>query len=165
MARIRVYRSEADGADFPRMCMRCGEEAECDVPQRFTWTPSWVPICILLGLLPWLIIMLATRKTMRVVVPMCARHSWHWLSRKLYVWLGLLFWATIGICLLIIGDLIPSNLDGPIACAYFGGGFVWLISALIVTNGAIKAREIRERSMDLVNVDRDFADIWNDMVE
>ncbi len=43
MARIRVYRSEADGEDFPRLCMRCGQPAECDVPQTFAWVPGGFP--------------------------------------------------------------------------------------------------------------------------
>ncbi len=75
MAKIRVYRYEAGGNDFPRMCMRCGEPADRDVPQTFSWMPGWVNVLILVGLLPWIVAALVLRKTMRVVAPMCRRHG------------------------------------------------------------------------------------------
>jgi hypothetical protein len=165
MARIRVYRSEADGESFPRMCMRCGRPAECDVPQTFAWMPGWVHIFILVGLLPWLIVALIMRKTMHVVAPMCRQHAGHWRVRRLYIWLGLLFFIATFIAIVAVGDRVPENVKNPIIFAALMGGLVWLVSGLIFVNGAIKASEIRDRGMDLVNVNRDFADVWNDMAE
>jgi hypothetical protein len=165
MARIRVYRNEADGEDFPRVCMRCGEPAECDVSQTFAWVPGWVHVCILLGLGPWLILVLVMRKTMRIVAPMCLEHAGHWRVRKLYAWLGLLFWIAVFVGIVVAADEIPERVMAPIILACLLGGLVWLISALVLMNNAIKAVEIRDRCMDLANVDRDFAEVWNDMEE
>jgi hypothetical protein len=161
MARIRVSRREADGEDFPRLCMRCGQPADCDVSQTFAWMPGWVFVFLLLGLVPFLIVALITRKTMHVVAPMCHNHAGHWRVRKLYVWLGLLFWIALGIALIALGDQLPDTVKGPAILAGLLGGLVWLISAAVFAHGAIKASEIRDRGMDLVNVHRDFADAWN----
>ena len=165
MAKIRVYRYECDGEDFPRLCMRCGEPADCDVSQKFAWMPSWVFVFILLGLLPLLVAALITRKTMRVVAPMCERHAGHWRVRKLYVWFGLLFWVACGIALVAFSDRVPKDTMAYLVIAGFGGVFVWLISAAVFANAAIKPAVIRDKGIDLVNVHRDFADAWNDADE
>ena len=47
--------------------------------------PSWVIIFVFCGLLPFLIVALLTRKTMRVTLPVCDRHKNHWLVRRLFV--------------------------------------------------------------------------------
>jgi|SRR5579883_220829 len=165
MARIRVYRHEADGEDFPRICMRCGQPAECDVPQTFAWMPAWVHVFILMGLLPWLLAALITRKTMRIVAPMCFQHAGHWRNRKLYVWLGLLFWIAYFIGLVAYGDALPERARGPMILVGIFGGLAWLISAAIYANGAIKAAEIRDKGMELENVHKDFAREWNEMFD
>jgi len=165
MAKIRIYRREADGDDFPRLCMRCGCEADCDVSQTFAWMPGWVFVLLLGGLLPFLIVALLTRKTMRVVAPMCQAHAGHWRVRKLYVGLGLLFWIAFGIALGALNKDLPDAAVGPLVLFGIFGALAWLVSAVVFTNGAIKASEIRDKSMDLVNVNRDFADAWNDAVE
>jgi hypothetical protein len=162
MAKIRISRREADGEDFPRLCMRCGREADCDVSQKFAWMPGWVFVFLLFGMLPFLIVALITRKTMLIVAPMCADHAGHWRARKLYVWLGLLFWIAFGIALAALGDELPKDAGAPLVIFGIVGGLVWLISAAVFASGAIKASEIRDKSMDLVNVHRDFADAWND---
>jgi hypothetical protein len=161
MAKICVYRYEADGEDFPRLCMRCGQSADCYVPQTFAWMPSWVFVFILFGLLPFLLIALLTRKTMRIVAPMCTQHAGHWRVRKLYVWLGLLFWIGYGIVLVALADEIPNDAQTPLILFGIFGGLIWLVSAAIYANGAIKASEIRNKGMDLVNVHKDFAKAWN----
>lgn len=163
MAKIRIPRREAGGESFPRLCMKCGQEADCDVPQTFAWMPSWVHILILLGLLPWLICCLVTRKTMRVVAPMCARHAGHWRVRKLYVWLGLLFWIAYAITIGVVWDDLSEGATGPLMGVGIFGGLIWLVSAALFANSAVKASLIHERGAELVNVSRDFADAWNDV--
>jgi hypothetical protein len=145
--------------------MRCGEPAECDVPHTFAWTPSWVPILLLAGLAPWLIVMLVTRKTMHVVVPMCLRHAGHWRVRLLYLWLGLFFWIAFFIGLGVIWKDLPEEFGTPILLACILGGLAWLIAGAILTKNAIKASDIRERRMELVNVHKDFARAWTDATE
>jgi hypothetical protein len=171
MAKIRIYRHEADGEDFPRMCMRCGRAADCDVPQTFAWMPAWANALILLifvgllGLVAWIIASITVRKTMRVVAPMCLRHAGHWRVRKMYVLFGLLSWIAFGVALVVFADALPSGSKGPVILGGIFGAVAWLISAALVMNGAIKASEIRDKGMDLVNVHRDFADAWNDAAE
>jgi hypothetical protein len=170
MAKIRVYRHEAGGEDFPRLCMKCGQPAECDVPQTFAWMPGWVIVLVLLfmvigcaGLLVWLIVSFTTRKTMRIMAPMCLQHAGHWRVRKLFIWLGLLFWVVFGVSLVAFSDQIPQNAMGPIVLGAFGGMLVWFIIAGVLTNNAIRASVINDKGMELVNVHRDFADEWNNM--
>jgi hypothetical protein len=165
MARIRVYRNEADGEDFPRLCMKCGQPAECYVPQTFAWMPGWVHIFILFGLLPWLILALVMRKTMRIVAPMCHQHAGHWSVRKLYVWLGLLFWIAFAVALVAFGDALPEDMTGPAILGGIVGALVWLISAALFLNNAIKPVDIREKGMELVHVHPNFADEWNDRLD
>jgi hypothetical protein len=43
------------------------------------------------------------------------------------------------------------------------GFLAWLVVGLFLTNGAIRAAEIRDTGMELVHVHRDFADEWRDM--
>src|SRR4051794_21611027 len=95
MAKIRIYNREANGKYFPRLCKRCGQPADVDVPQTFAWMPGWVHILILVGLVPWFVVCFVMRRTMDVVAPMCLEHAGHWRVRKLYVWLGLVFWLGV----------------------------------------------------------------------
>jgi hypothetical protein len=46
MAKIRVYRDELDGEQFPSLCMRCGADVERMVPVRFAWMPGWAHLFI-----------------------------------------------------------------------------------------------------------------------
>ncbi len=165
MARIRVYRNEADGEDFPRLCMRCGEPAECDVSQTFAWMPGWVYVFLLLGVVPLLVVALVTRKSMRVVAPMCLQHAGHWRVRKLFMGLGLFLCIAVFVGLAAVGDQLPDAVIMPAVVVALLGALGWLVGGLILMNGAIKPKVIGARSMDLVNVHRDFADAWNDMDE
>jgi hypothetical protein len=167
MAKIRIYRHEAGGEDFPRLCMKCGAPADCDVPQTFAWMPGWVMALILLfmvvgllGFVVWIIVSLTTRKTMRIVAPMCYRHAGHWRVRKLYVWLGLIFWVAFGVALVAFSDHIPKDAMGPVILGAFGGMLLWFVSAGVLMNGAIRASDIRDKGMELIHVHRDFADEW-----
>lgn len=160
MARIRVQQYETSGEDFPRMCMLCGQPAERDVPQMFAWMPGWVHVFILAGLLPWLVVALVTRKTMRIVAPMCRKHAGHWRVRKLFVWLGLLFFVALFVGLVVIGNRLPEDVVVPIVGAALFGGLIWLITGLILMNGAIKAVDIGEDGMVLVKVHKKFARAW-----
>ena len=162
MARIRIYKNEADGEYFPRLCMRCGQPADCDVPQTFAWMPAWVHVLLFVGLAPWLIVALVTRKTMRIVAPMCEAHRGHWRVRKLYIWLGVLFWIGVVVALVVIWDQLPKEATNVAVMCVMFGGLIWLIIGLVLANGAIKASDIRDRGMELVNVHKEFADEWKE---
>jgi len=165
MATIRLYRDETDGELLPRMCARCGAEPDLERERRFAWNPGWAHLFILLGLLPWLIALLITRKSRRVTLPLCHGHRNHWMHRQLYVWLGLLFWAVFAITLLIEWDDLPK--DAASACLGFliFGGLIWLFVGLFYANSAIKASRITDRWIELSGVNKGFAQEWDESVE
>jgi hypothetical protein len=160
MARIRVYRDETDGGEFPRHCARCGSEADTDRAHTFSWVPEWVLIIILGGLLPWLIVTAILRKTMRVTLPLCHRHRNHWLNRQLFLWLGLLWWIGYAIALGVTAKELPKDaLNAGLAVLIFGG-LLWLLVGLFYVNSGIKAKKISDRWIDLVGIDPEFAREW-----
>ncbi|VTS00328.1 unnamed protein product [Gemmata massiliana] len=165
MARIRVYRDETNGKYFPRLCMRCGEPADRDVPQTFVWMPVWVNFLILMGLGPWIVMALVMRKTMRVVAPMCEQHRGHWRTRKLFVWLGLFGWIVTAVTLGIVWDTLPRASHGPLFIIGFFGFLLWVIVGMVLANNAIKAVEIRDRGIELGNVNKEFADAWREQIK
>ncbi|HJZ59452.1 MAG TPA: hypothetical protein VKE74_31195 [Gemmataceae bacterium] len=163
MATIRIYDDETDGELFPRMCLRCGADADHDVSQTFAWMPPWVHILILAGLAPWLIVCLILRKSMRVRVPMCERHRNHWRNRKLLIWLGLLFWVLVGVAGVVLLDRMDRDSANMVLAVGLFGGLFWLVLALILVNQSIRAGEITDRWIELVHVHRDFRDTWNEV--
>jgi len=124
--------------------------------------PSWVIIFVFCGLLPFLIVALLTRKTMRVTLPVCDRHKNHWLVRRLFVGLGLLALIGAGVGLAILDKQLPKDVVNASAVALAAAALVWLITAVILASGAVRAGEITNDYIDLVGVDRDFADEWKE---
>jgi hypothetical protein len=165
MAKIRVYRDETDGELLPPMCARCGAEPDLERERKFFWNPGWAHLFILLGLLPWLIAILITRKSMWVTLPLCNGHRNHWINRQLYVWLGFLFWVVFAVTLGIEWDDLPK--DAGSACLGFliFGGLIWLFVGLFYVNSAIKASRISDRWIELVGLNRSFAREWNASAE
>lgn len=163
MAKVRVYRDEAGGELFPPRCMRCGADADVTRTQTFSWMPGWVHVLIFVGLLPWLIVCLVMRKTMRVAVPLCGRHANHFLTRQLYIWLGMGFWVVYAIALAVLAKQLGEDLTIALFAGLVFGGLLWLIVGLVLMNGAIRAGHMTKSWVELVNVDRDFADEWQEM--
>lgn len=161
MAKIRVYRDEARGEEFPPLCVKCGNEEETTTTQHFAWVPQWVIIIILAGFLPWLIVMAIFRKSMRVTLPVCNRHRNHWLNRKLFVRLGLLFWMGYAIALFVVRVDLPKDASSLGLGILIFGGLAWLIAAAIYSNSGIKPAEITDRYIELVRVNKAFAKEWN----
>jgi hypothetical protein len=124
--------------------------------------PGWVNLLIFLGCLPWLIVVLVTRKTMAVRLPVCDRHRNHWLVRKLFIWLGLVFWIVAGLGLAVLDRHLDNAVVYPAATVLAGGILMWLVAGLILANGGVRAGEITNDWIDLVGVDRSFADAWKE---
>ncbi len=160
MSLIRVYHRETDGESFPPLCMRCGADSDRMVSQTFSWMSGWVHVLLLVGLLPWLIGALITRKTARMTLPLCARHVNHWLYRTLYVFLGLFFWIAMAVLLIAFSKEIPDQLREPAIAACVFGALFWLIGGLILTTSAIRAAVINDFGVKLTNVNKDFAKAW-----
>jgi hypothetical protein len=165
MATIEVSYREAEGDYFPTMCMRCGENTEELVGRTFYWNPGWAHLFFFLGLLPWLIAVLVTRKTMRMSVPLCSDHLKHWQSRVLYTWLGFFFLVGLWICVAVVASELPKTASiiailACIACSLF-----WLIAAVIVSQNAIRPTRIDNFGIELVNVNKEFQREWEMICE
>ena len=61
--------------DLPPVCMACGAPATVRKRKLFSWQPQWVPVLILVGLLPYIIVSLVLTKRQRVETPLCERHA------------------------------------------------------------------------------------------
>jgi hypothetical protein len=160
LAIIEIRNREASGESFPPLCARCGADSERSVRQTFSWMPSWVNLLIFIGLLPWLIVCLVTRKSIRVGMPMCSRHVHHWRNRSLFVWLGLLFWTVLVIVFAVVYQDIPADAVSPIVAACILGALTWLMIALILQTKAIRAAEITSYGAEIANVNKQFAEAW-----
>jgi hypothetical protein len=163
MATVRVNRDEADGDRFPRMCVRCGEDAGVSRWRRFAWMPGWAYVLILAGLLPWLLAVLFTRRTMAVMVPVCHRHVNQWRNLNLYMWLGLLFWIAYAVVAVLAVDELPGDAGTAVIAVGIFGALGWLVTGLILVQRSVRAGEITDRWIDLVGVHRDFAARWREI--
>ncbi len=160
MAIITVRRREADGKSFPQTCMRCGAESDRLVLHTFSWMPWWVYLCFFAGILPFLIVILLSRKTMRVNVPLCKRHVNHWRNRSFYTWIGLMWWLGMIIVLVMLARVLPEEIFTLAIGVCLFGALIWFIGLLILGNGTILALEIRKFGMDIENVNEQFAEEW-----
>lgn len=163
MATIRVYRDEADGDEFPRMCVRCGADADLDRRQKFSWHPQWVIVFVFISVPIYIILALILTKRMAVTLPVCHRHRNHWLSRKLFVGLGLLFWVCYVIGAAGLADQLPKDATPYLIGFGIFGGLGWLIAAATLQNTAVRPKVISDRYVELVKVDQGFADAWEEV--
>jgi hypothetical protein len=128
-----------------------------------------VPILILTGLLPYIIIAMIMTKRLKVQVPLCERHRGHWRSRTLFLVLS--FLGLIG--LTVGGAFLSATLDkggrgDTIGLVFLGFGVllvVWLIIAAVLNKNAIHAGEITDYDIKLVKVSEGFRDAVEDMRE
>ena len=138
----------------------CGAEAEGDASNKFVWVPGWVGLLILVGVGPWVIVMLILCKSMRITLPVCNQHRGHWRNRRLYILLGLPFWVLYGIGLAVIANHIPADVVNIGLVVLIFGGLLWLIIGVVYSQSGIQPREITDRWIELVKVDPQFADEW-----
>lgn len=162
MAKIRVYKDEADGDEFPRMCVKCGADADLDVRQKFSWYPQWVIVIVLASPLIALIVAMILTKRMTVTLPVCHRHRNHWLNRQLFVWLGLLFWVVYLIAAIAVADQLPKDTTPVLIGTGIFGFLGWLVAAVVFHNSGVKPREITDKYIELIKVNPAFADEWDE---
>jgi hypothetical protein len=128
-----------------------------------------VPILILTGLLPYIVIAMILTKRQTVQVPLCEQHRGHWRSRTLFLVLS--FLGLIG--LTVAGAFLSASLDrggraDTFGLVFLGFGFlliVWLIIAAVLGKNAIHAGEITDYDIKLVKVSEGFRDAVEDMRE
>jgi hypothetical protein len=74
---IGVFRDGKDlivtrGSQLPSYCVKCGGPARTVLQKKMYWHSSWLALLILLGLWPYLIIVLVVRTRMDLNLPLCA---------------------------------------------------------------------------------------------
>jgi hypothetical protein len=165
MALVRLTREEATEGILPRVCLRCGADASVTRDKVFAWHPQWVDILLLLSLIAFaffwvaIILSMALNVRMRVRVPLCDAHKNYFRNRALYLYVGLLFFAMLGIAsaAIVFTNQFDDSVGPGLICGLpIGLGFVWLISAAIVHSGMVKAAEINERGITLTRVSPEF---------
>jgi hypothetical protein len=165
MASIRLYRREVEEGALPRICMRCGADANAEKHRHFTWYPPWVNLLLLIGVLPAAIVAMVLTKKMHVYAPMCANHKNHWLMRNLVIFGGLVAVIAFGLATTFIVGVISGMTDSKQAGdAAFGIGcaasavllLVWLVCVIIAQNTAIRPTEITEKTITLRGVSEQF---------
>ncbi len=161
MASIRITRYEAQNNLLPPVCVVSGEPTTDVKRHTFRWTPPWVGILILAGLLPYLIVAMITRKDITFDVPIASRKKGHWMWRQLFAVFGVL--GCIG---LVIVGIALSNQPGGVnqgpdiglyTAAAAGVGLLFvLIVALFLQFTSVRPKEITDRDITLVGVHENF---------
>ncbi len=64
----------AKAAHLPHRCIKCDAPATSWVARRFMWHPIGYYLFAMLGLIPYLIIALIVRDTMKLAIPLCESH-------------------------------------------------------------------------------------------
>src|SRR5947209_3408531 len=104
MAVIRLGRYTGEEDDLPDVCMKCGAPATLRKRKQLSWYPRWVYFLLLVHILVFAIVALATTKRRTVSAPLCDEHKNHWMWRQLVVFLG--FAAVV---ILIVAAAIISS--------------------------------------------------------
>src|SRR5262249_14664962 len=154
MSKVRLGRYEIEHGLLPPLCMRCGAPATTTKRKTFSWSPSWIYVLILFGLLPFVIVALILTRRMRIEAPLCAAHQKHWSGRALFLVLGLVGFCAMGLTAMALLPDKPrgaeSGLSGLLCIGTLFGGSLWLIAAAVLQATAIHPTEITERSITLV---------------
>jgi hypothetical protein len=154
VANVSLGRYEIEEYDPPDACMKCGAPNTVVVNRTFAWTPPWVIITILAGLLIYVILALILTKRMSVRIPLCPEHKGHWTKRVL---INLLcFLGILGFLGLAIAASSSDDVSSAIATACWivvlVGFVAWLILAIVLQYTAIRPTEITDRSITLTGV-------------
>jgi hypothetical protein len=157
MAKVRFENPERSGFGLPPVCMCCGAEATVFKTKQFSWYPTWVPLLLLIGLLPFIIVALILTKRMRVKAPLCKRHRNHWFARQ-----ALILLSFLGLIGLVVSTVVlaPTPMKEETTALLFIGGVVgflaWLVFAVVLHVGTIRPTEITRYSITLEGVAPEF---------
>ena len=162
MATIRITRYEVRKNLLPSVCMVTGEPTGDSKMHTFRWTPPWVGVLILGGLLPYLIVAMILRKQISIDVPLAARKRGHWFVRQAFGLVGVLGCIALGIA----GIIMSADADnarnqgadfGLILSAVAGVGLVVvIIVALVLQSTCVRPKEITDRDITLAGVHENF---------
>jgi hypothetical protein len=164
MATIRLGRYEVEKYPLPALCAKCGAEAVGAPRKRFSWSPPWLPVLILLGalgLILYVILASVLTKRMTVPLPLCEQHRNYWRNRALFIWGGLVGLILLAIPVITIGAVLDdkriTETSLLIAILSMVGLFLaWLIAAAVVQTSSIRTSEITENAITLTGLSPEF---------
>jgi hypothetical protein len=163
MAKVRLGRYEAEEYGLPDVCMKCGAAAALRKQKRFSWHPPWIFVFLIVGGLPGLIVLLILMsvlgRRMKVLVPLCDAHRYHWGSRLAIALGGLALLIALLVAGLVATD---GNPPGAYLVALIVGFVAWLIAVIVAQSTAIRPLEITDRSITLTGVSGDFISALRD---
>lgn len=91
----RVWAGDLRGGALPHVCVVTGEPTEDSLKYRFSTSPTWVLLLLLVGVLPYLIAVMATAKRAEGELPLVRRQH---RRVRLTRWGG---WGTIGVAFVV----------------------------------------------------------------
>ncbi len=161
MASIRITRYEVQNNLLPSVCVVTGEPTTDVKRHTFRWTPPWVGILILGGVLPYVIVAMILRKDITFDVPIASRKKGHWLWRQLFGIFGVL--GCIG--LVVVGIALANGpgqqRQGPDIGLYTAAGagvglLLVLAGAVILQFTSVRPKEITDEDITLTGVHENF---------
>lgn len=150
MAEVCIGRAELKQFMLPGVCIRCGGPASVWTRTTFTWLPNWTGWLLLAGVLPYFFLAILIKKKVVLVVPFCCRHRWHWPVRNLLALAGL---AVLAIAFLIARQHVRME---TLIAWFIAPVLLWLVSAGVLQETAIRATRITDESMTLKGVGPEF---------
>ncbi len=165
MAKVFLRAGPGQGViDLPAICIKCGAPATVRKNKQFSWQPPWVPVLIIGGLLPYIIVSMILTKRKSVETPLCDQHKSYWWMYPLMMWMLVLGVIAFGVVAMIGLSAAGGNGNDTgelvgLACAGSGVALlVILIVAAIVNSMRIRPTEITDRHVYLTAVSQEFAD-------
>jgi hypothetical protein len=134
---VKLFRSEWENDQLPRICVRCGQPAVGVKEKQFSWHPGWVFV-LLIWVIPYFLLRFIWTKRSQVKVPLCRKHWNHWRWRHGIIAAGLSAYLGCAVLLEIAG---PSA-DHPLldlALFVFGCLPIWCVVAYAIYRGTIRA--------------------------
>lgn len=134
----------ADGGHVPsRGCVMCASSEATSMERKFTYTPSWVYIGLLGGLIPLIILAVIGQKKATVWMPLCNRCLWRWRLGEA----GLLLFALGGIFGLpalfgTVAQAIGRKQDAFVVGLLIGF-VVWLVGVVLLKLHVSRKMQVR----------------------
>jgi hypothetical protein len=138
-------------APLPPVCVKCARPPVVfRRDYQFSWTPPWVLLFIVLGVLPYVLLAAAARKRGDLTLPICGDCDRRW--RAANAWLGLsIVWAFFG----LVGSVVVLVNELPWLALFFLFSAVVtpiLVQSLVFRPRALRARRIDQRTITVVGL-------------
>lgn len=161
MAKVWINRRDWDDGDLPDVCICCGQPTTERKQRTFYWTPGWVYLMLLINLIVFLVVALATRQSWRAAIPVCRDHRSYWFWRTALMWLSFLgvFALSIfaGVASATLGRGDEDEAFGIGLLTFLGSMLAWIILVIVISTNMVRAAKIETRAVHLISVAPAFA--------